>query len=385
MKRFLIILPVSISIIIAAFFMGQEKPNADQQVSASFPGTTSGQDGFAYADGIKQLNFPEDFGSHPEYQTEWWYYTGNLETAEGHRFGYQLTFFRRGLLPPQDWVERDSGWATNQIFMAHFAITDVDSSKHQAYERFSRGTIGLAGATSDPLSVWLENWRVEQSDEDQYMVIVSQKEIRLNLTLTDIKGPILHGESGFSRKGPGLGNASYYFSQTRLASIGEIQIGGAVYEVRGLSWMDHEFSTSTLSSGQVGWDWFSIQLEEGSELMLFQIRRDDGTIDPFSSGTYVAQNGDTQSIARDEFEILVVDTWRSPNTGAVYPSEWRLRIPSQNLILGIEPYLADQEIVLSYNYWEGAVRINGLKGGMPISGVGFVEMTGYVQSMEGEF
>ena len=385
MKRFLIILSILISLVTTVLLLGQDKPDADQQISASFLGPQGVSEGFEYVDGTKQLNFPEDFGPHPSYQTEWWYYTGNLESEDGNRFGYQLTFFRRGLLPPQDWVERESDWATNQVFMAHFAISDVEQRNHQAYEQFSRGSFGLAGATSNPFSVWVEDWRVEQSGKDQYSLIVSENEISLNLTLSDTKGPILHGESGYSRKGPGIGNASYYFSQTRLASAGEIQIGDATYGVQGLSWMDHEFSTSALSAGQVGWDWFSIQLEEGSELMVFQIRRDDGTIDPFSSGTYVAENGDTHDISWGEFEILVVDTWRSPDTGAVYPSQWQLRIPSQNLELNIEPLLADQEVALSYIYWEGAVQINGLKAGIPISGLGFVEMTGYVQSMEGEF
>ena len=341
MKRFLLILSISISLVITVVLLGQDKLEADQQISASFLGPQGVSEGFAYADGTKQLKFPEDFGSHPNYQTEWWYYTGNLESADGNRFGFQLTFFRRGLLPPQDWVKRESGWATNQIFMAHFAVTDVEQGYHQAYERFSRGSFGLAGAANNPFSVWLEDWRVEQSGKDQYSLIVSQNEISLNLTLSDTKGPILHGESGYSRKGPGIGDASYYFSQTRLDSVGEIQIGDAVYSVQGLSWMDHEFSTSALSAGQVGWDWFSIQLEQGSELMVFQIRRDNGTIDPYSSGTYVAENGVTHDISWGEFEILVVDTWRSPDTGAVYPSQWQLRIPSQNLELTIESLFAD--------------------------------------------
>jgi predicted secreted hydrolase len=341
--------------------------------------------GFERADGSRELVFPEDFGPHPAYQTEWWYYTGNLQSVEGHRFGYQLTFFRRGLQPPQDWAPRQSSWAANQVYMAHLALSDITAEEHQAFERFSRGAVELAGAQADPFRVWLEDWQVIQTGTNGYKLVASQGTIRLDLVLTDSKGPIFHGDHGYSQKGSDPGSASYYFSQTRLVSSGLVQVGEIAYQVQGLSWMDHEFSTSALSPGQVGWDWFSIQLEEGTDLMVFQIRDQDGGIDPFSSGTLVSPDGETLGLSRDDFQIVVEDTWRSPRTGAVYPARWRLLIPSQDLELEIEPFLADQEMDLSYAYWEGAVQVSGIKDDGPVSGAGYIEMTGYAQSLEGEF
>jgi predicted secreted hydrolase len=354
-------------------------------LSADVVGLQLPQDGFQRANGSKALSFPGDFGPHLEYQTEWWYYTGNLESAEGRRFGYQLTFFRRGVLPPQDWQVRESSWGANQVYMAHFALSDITAEVHSPYERFTRGAAGLAGAQAEPFRVWLENWEVVQTVPNQYSLNAAQGDIRLALTLVDTKGPILHGDQGYSQKGPQAGDASYYFSQTRLVSSGTVQVGDFQYEVDGLSWMDHEFSTSALSPGQVGWDWFSVHLDDGSDLMLFQIRHDDGSIDPFSNGTLVDANGETHSIGEEDFEILVEDTWRSPHSDAVYPSEWRLLIPSIRLDLEIKPYLLDQEMDVSYVYWEGAVEVRGLLEDSPVAGSGYVEMTGYAESMEGEF
>lgn len=341
--------------------------------------------GFQRAEGPRDWSFPEDFGPHPDFQTEWWYYTGNLESAGGDRFGYQLTIFRRAVLPAADRAERESALATEQIYMGHFALSDVNAGEHYAFERFMRGAAGLAGAQSEPYQVWLENWQIEEIARDQYRLVAEQDGAAIDLLLTDIKGPILHGNGGYSQKGPEEGNASYYYSQTRLESAGIVRTLKGSFEVSGLSWKDHEFSTSALSAGQVGWDWFSIQLDDGSELMVFQIRRNDGTIDPFSSGTWISSNGETMPLERRDFEIQVADTWTSPNSGAEYPSEWILSIPELDLSLTIVPPLADQEMNVSYNYWEGAVDVNGTSQGSPVSGNGYVEMTGYAASMEGEF
>lgn len=341
--------------------------------------------GFKSADGPREWDFPTDFGPHPDYQTEWWYYTGNLEAQAGSRFGYQLTIFRRALLPAEERSERESPWATDQVYMAHFALSDIDSREHHAFERFARGAAGLAGAQSDPFQVWLEDWQVLQVAEDRYRLTAQQDRIILVLLLEDVKGPILHGDQGYSQKGPQDGNASYYFSQTRLKTSGSLQTANGSFKVSGLSWMDHEFSTSALSPGQIGWDWFSLQLDDGSEIMVYQIRRVDGSIDPFSSGTWISSNGEEVHLEGDQFSINVEDTWHSPNTGADYPAEWRLDIPSLDLSLNITPYMADQEMNVSFNYWEGAVGVNGTSRGSPVSGSGYVEMTGYAESIEGEF
>jgi predicted secreted hydrolase len=341
--------------------------------------------GFTRAEGPREWDFPEDYGLHPDFQTEWWYYTGNLESEHGDRFGYQLTFFRRALLPSGDRVDRQSAWATDQVYMAHFAITDVESGEHYDFERFERGAAGLAGSKINPFQVWLEDWRVVQVNEQKFTLRASQAEIELDLSLDDLKGPVLHGERGYSQKGPEPGNASYYYSQTRLDTSGRLIIANQVFAVKGMSWMDHEFSTSALSPGQVGWDWFSLQLNEGSDLMVFQIRRIDGSIDPFSSGTWVDSQGQTSQLSNQQFTLRAVDNWRSPNSGAEYSSEWLLEVPSLDLQLEIKPFLADQEMDVSYIYWEGAVKIEGTISGRQVSGIGYVELTGYAESMEGDF
>jgi predicted secreted hydrolase len=329
--------------------------------------------------------FPADHGPHPGYQTEWWYYTGNLVADSGRRFGYQLTFFRRALTPPGAVADRDSEWATDQVYMAHLAISDIDGAEHQARERFARGAAGLAGARAEPFNVWLEDWQVEEVGPGVMRMQAADHGLALDLLLSDLKGPILQGDQGYSSKGPQPGNASYYYTLSRLQTEGTLQVGGAEHEVEGLSWMDHEWSTNALGAGQVGWDWFSIQLDDGSELMVFQLRQEDGSIDPFSSGTFIAADATTLPLDVDSFEIRVQDTWRSPHTGAIYPSRWTITVPAEDLTLQIEPYLADQELTVSYAYWEGAVEATGTRAGQPVNGGGYAELTGYSGSMQGQF
>ncbi len=359
--------------------------NQNQLPSSSLLAEIDTPEGFQRAEKPLDWEFPKDLGPHPDYQTEWWYYTGNLESENGDRFGYQLTIFRRAVRPEIERVERDSAWAAEQIYMGHFAISDASAGKHYAFERFSRGAAGLAGAQSDPYQVWLENWQVSQLSEDQYLLTAEQDGIGLDLILDDLKGPILHGEEGYSQKGLEKGNASHYYSQTRLETSGSIQTDSGSYQVSGLSWKDHEFSTSALSSNQVGWDWFSIQLDDGSELMVFQIRREDGSVDPFSSGSFINPEGEVINLAKEDFEIQVLDSWRSSESGAEYPSRWRVAVPGMDLQLQIRPILSDQEMKVSYTYWEGAVEVQGILDGNDVSGSGYVEMTGYVSSFEGEF
>ncbi len=341
--------------------------------------------GFTRADGSHAWDFPADFGPHLNYQTEWWYYTGNLLTPDGRRFGYQLTFFRRGLTPPDDMEERISSWGGNQVYMGHFALSDISAKTHYEFERFARGAAGLAGSRAEPFQVWLENWEVEQISDNEWRMRAQQDGVALDLVLTDEKGITLQGINGYSRKGPEAGNASYYFSQTRLTSDGIVKIKEDAYQVSGLSWMDHEFSTSALSDGQVGWDWFSLQLDEETDLMVFQIRREDGKIDPFSSGTVINLEGETFHLGQGQFEIQVIDTWQSPDSGGTYPAAWTIHIPQIDIILDIKPYMADQEMNVSYSYWEGAVSVQGTTGGQVVTGSGYVELTGYAASMEGEF
>jgi predicted secreted hydrolase len=374
---------ILVTFLLAGCAPGQGEGSFSARISGmQDQGTASG---FRRAEGVKALQFPEDFGPHPGYQTEWWYYTGNLDSADGRHFGYQLTFFRRALKPAAEVAARSSNWATNQVYMAHLALTDVQGGQQYAYERLARGAAGLAGAQANPYQVWLEDWRVEQSRPGVYQLQASQDGMAVELELVDQKGPVLQGDQGYSKKGPEPGQASYYYSQTRLVSNGSVQVGGERFEVQGLSWMDHEYSTSSLAADQVGWDWFALQLEDGRDLMLYNIRKADGSLDAYSSGTVIDAAGVKQNLTVDDFEIQVQGTWKSPHTQAVYPSGWRIQIPSQKLDLEVTPYLDDQELNLSYSYWEGAVRISGRAGDQTISGVGYVELTGYAASMGGEF
>lgn len=345
--------------------------------------------GFKRAEGPIPLQFPEDHGPHPDYQTEWWYYTGNLETAEGRHFGYQLTFFRRALKAQSQ--DRASDWASNQVFMAHFTVTDVAEKDFYAHERLERGAVGLAGAGSNPFSVWLEDWRVSAIGQDQYQLVASVPAddktgpLALSLTLVDERGPVLQGDQGYSRKGPDPGQASYYYSLTHLQSQGTLIIGSQQFSVSGLSWMDHEYSTSALSTNQVGWDWFALQLDNDSELVVFHIRQADGQVDPYSSGTLINPDNRQLALTRDDFEITVENTWRSPHSGSEYPSGWRVRVPAEEIDLIVRPYIEDQELNVSYTYWEGAVQISGIFRGQDVQGSGYVELTGYSGSMGGEF
>ena len=335
--------------------------------------------------GPADLEFPADHGSHLDYQTEWWYYTGNLVGDGGQHLGYQLTFFRRALTPPAQRAERGSAWAADQVYMAHLALTDVAGGRHHAFERFARGAVGLAGAQGAPYRVWLENWQVEEVEPGVTHLSAAHEGLALDLVLTERKGPTLQGDRGYSAKGPQPGSASTYYSLTCLETSGTVQVGEGSYPVSGLSWMDHEWSTSALTTGQVGWDWFSIQMDDGGELMVFQLRQEDGSIDPFSSGTFITADSNARHFDRDDFEIRVEDTWRSPDTGATYPARWTVTVYAEDLVLEIEPHLADQELTVSYAYWEGAVRVEGERAGQAVRGDGYVEMTGYAGSMQDQF
>jgi predicted secreted hydrolase len=335
--------------------------------------------------------FPRDHGPHNDFQTEWWYYTGNLQTADGRRFGFQLTFFRRALLPPVQLAERASDWGGGQVYMAHFAISDIGGGQFFASERLSRGAAGLAGAQGQPYQVWLEDWQVQEAPGQgackatlpppcMVYLKAANGPVALALRLLDAKGPVLQGDQGFSRKGAGDGQASYYYSLTRLQANGTVTVNGQEFSVTGSAWMDHEFSTSALQKDQVGWDWFSIQLEDGREMMVFQIRRADGTIDPFSSGAVIEADGRITPLQRQDFSLEVTDTWQSRASGAEYPSGWRLRVAKAGLDLTLSPLMKNQELNVSYAYWEGAVLVGG-----SVAGVGYVELTGYSGSMGGEF
>ena len=348
-------------------------------------GPGPGNSGFLRASVPRPFQLPIDHGPHYDYQTEWWYFTGNLFAAGGRHFGYQLTFFRRGLTPGPP--PRAPGLSTNQIHFAHFALTDTGAGAHAFAERWSRGAGELAGAGGQPFAVFLEDWRVEGQGPDGSSLRLQARDggLSLDLRLESEKALAVHGDRGLSAKSGEPGNASYYASYTRLRTSGRVTSKGRSYDVSGSSWFDHEWSTSALGPGAVGWDWFSLQMDDGRELMLFRIRKQDGSMEPVSGGTWVEPDGRTRRLVAADLQLEVEAFWRSPETGALYPSRWRLAVPVLELTLRIEPWLEAQEMRTSFTYWEGAVRCTGTRRGQALTGRGYLELTGYARSMRGVF
>jgi len=338
---------------------------------------------FARATAPRAFSFPADHGPHPAFRTEWWYFTGNLAAADGRAFGYQLTFFRQAVAPDEPGAApRASAWATRQVYLAHFAISDIEGRRFHAFERFARGAAGLAGAELGPergLRVFLEDWSAEGAGGPAIFPLrlrAADGSIAIDLALEQGKPPVLQGDAGLSPKGPDHGNASYYYALTRMPTSGTLTVDGRALAVTGASWMDREWSTSALPDGIVGWDWFALQLADGSELMVYRLRRADGTMDPFSRGSLVAPDGSATPLAAADLALTADGRWRAPS-GAEYPERWRLAIPSHRLALEVTPALPDQELPVSIRYWEGAVRVTGARNGAPVGGVGYLEMTGY--------
>ncbi|MCP5116364.1 MAG: carotenoid 1,2-hydratase, partial [bacterium] len=313
-----------------------------------------------------RYEFPRDHFNHPRFQTEWWYYTGNLHTTEGRRFGFELTFFRQAVARDGE----DGGvWALDDIYLAHLALSDIAGGEFHHAERINRAGPGLAGVSAGENRIWNGNWSVEWDGDRQELEAIAEQ-FTLRLSLVSQKPPVIHGTDGISRKAAGEGRASHYISLTRLLTSGSLTLNGESFEVSGASWMDHEFFTNQLTNQQVGWDWMSIQLDNGAELMLAQLRRADGTRDPFSSGTYVDPQGRTTHLTAEDFTMKPGSTWKN------YPVEWNVSVPSLNLELHATTPLDNQELMsksrFTPTYWEGAMDFRGTH-----RGVGYLEMTGY--------
>jgi predicted secreted hydrolase len=344
--------------------------------------TPPDQTSFAIVDGSRPLTFPRDFGAHPDFRTEWWYYTGNLQSRDGQHFGFELTIFRVGVLSPIVELPKDSNWSSRDIYFAHFAISDIGSNHFYAFQRYSRPGLGLAGAQADPYHIWLEDWSITQSKVGVYQLQAEQGEISLNLTLNDEMGVVLQGANGYSRKGTNPTNASYYYSQPRLQADGTVTINGTQYQVSGLVWNDHEFSTSVLDENQIGWDWFSLQFEDGRALMLFQLRERSGGISVSASGTFITADKTSLALHKSDFNIVVLDQWHSHQTQGIYPSSWQIQIHQPECSLDVKPWMNDQEINFPpIVYWEGAVHFTGSCDGAPASGNGYIELTGYAGNL----
>ncbi|MBW4468020.1 MAG: hypothetical protein KME07_21555 [Pegethrix bostrychoides GSE-TBD4-15B] len=352
---------------------------------------TANNAGFEKALTVKDWNFPQDFGAHNGYQTEWWYYTGNLATETGREFGFQLTFFRQALKPEAEVAinaaEPLSGWRGNQIYSAHFTVSDIVERQFYPAERFSRGTLGLAGAEAEPYKVWLEDWSATEAEPGGELgtvrLLAKTAEVSLDLLVEQRLPPVLQGNRGLSQKGQEPGNASYYYSLVQQPTVGTVTVQGKPYAVTGLTWKDHEYSTSALTAGTVGWDWFSMQFDNGSALMLYLLRHEDGTLEDTSAGIYIAASGETTALSRQDWQVKVLERWKSPQNEALYPAKWQIEIPKLDIALQAEPLMPNQELnVATATYWEGAVKFAGQQGESLLNGRGYVELTGYADRLD---
>jgi predicted secreted hydrolase len=349
-------------------------PGADVAIATALGGPTTG---YARAIEPRPFVFPEDHGPHPAYRTEWWYYTGNVATATGRRFGFQLTFFRLAQTPQA--APRASAWAASQVYMAHFAVTDVVGQRFHPAVRLVRGALELAGATARPFRVWSEDWAVDGDGTRTFPMRLqaAEGEVALDLLLEEGKPITRQGHQGLSRKGPEEGNASYYYSLTRLPARGSLRLGEERFTVTGLAWMDREWSTSALGADQIGWDWFALQLGDGRDVMIYRLRRRDGSVDPFSAGMIVDADGTGRYLGVADVAVDVLSWWTSPRGGTRYPARWRIAIPQEALTLEVVPLVADQEFAEPVRYWEGAVKVQGRAGPRTLEGHGYVELVGY--------
>ena len=361
----------------------QETPAPSPDWAAALPGWT--------------YRFPADHLVHPDYKTEWWYFTGNLQDQQGRAYGYELTFFRQGTIPPARLAALFAGGAEHSRFVqsdfkfAHFAVTDVAGKKFHFTQRMTRGAFGEAGfgtVANEPLA-YLEDWRLTPQPDGSWRIAAhadAPTPMAIDLELRPEKDPVVHGAEGVSQKAAGLGNASHYYSFTRLATTGTLALGDGAKPagVHGASWFDHEWASNSLAGDQVGWDWFCFQFDDRTELMLYAMRRRDGTVDPASAGTFVDAQGTTTHLERGDFRLDSTRTWRSRQTQATYPLTWHVSIPRLALDFTSTPALDDQELVLPpISYWEGATRAQGQRAGQPVTGSGYMELTGYAGALKG--
>jgi predicted secreted hydrolase len=336
------------------------------------------------------LELPKDHGPHPGYRTEWWYYTGNLSSEKGNRYGFQFTIFRTQISPPgfeKKWPQPSSAWRTLQIYLGHAAISDISGKRHVQDERVARAALGLAGGVHKDgnTEIFVNTWSL-QIASGRHLINQISDDFAFELILIPDKPPVMHGDEGYSRKGSTPHRASCYYSFTRLNTKGTLTTGGHSTGVEGTSWMDHEYSTAVLEPGLVGWDWFSLQLSDNTEIMFFLLREDDGSVSPVSSGSFIDASGSLLHLDKDDFKVDVLKTWKSPGSRTVYPARWRVQVHPLFIDLTVFPNLADQEMQTlkstGVTYWEGSVGLKGTKQGQAIKGQGYVELTGYAGSFD---
>lgn len=355
----------------------EDGPEPDRQGNATRFLTEPGGQEFARALESRAFRFPEDHAAHDAYRNEWWYFTGNLRDDGGRHFGFELTFFRLAMSPEP--VDRKSAWGASQAWMAHLAVTDTEGREFIAAERFSREALGLAGSQREPFRVWLEDWAATGDGPDipPLHLRAGTDRAGIELTLNGTKPVVLQGDNGLDPKGPEPGNASYYYSLTRLAAAGTVLVADETFDVSGTAWMDREWGTSALSPDLAGWDWFALQLADNREVMYYRLRTEDGETSPFSGGSLVQADGARIPLGPRDAILTPLEHWTSDASGARYPVAWQLDLPGQDMTLQVRPYLQEQELNLTVRYWEGAVNVTGTQRETPITGDGYVELTGY--------
>lgn len=337
---------------------------------------------YAHARAGYRYEFPRDHGSHPDFRTEWWYFTGNVADAKGERFGFKLTFFRNRMAPPGADTPA-SPLAATQVYLSHFAVTAIDRGAHANFERIGRAALGQGHASETDFDVACQEWHARRLADDTFVLSARDGDTAIELSLAPQRPFTIHGRDGVHVKAAVESQASHYISFTRMETSGTIVWNGIPHAVRGSGWMDHEFGSDQLATTESGWDWFGLQLDNGDDLMVYQLRTPEGTAKPDFHGTIVRADGSTAPLLSGSYTIEATRRWRSPHTGGDYPIAWRIAIPSEAITLEVEATVADQEMrnprSTGFAYWEGAVTVRGTKNGAAIAGRGYAELVGYAR------
>jgi predicted secreted hydrolase len=309
-----------------------------------------------------RYEFPRDHHAHPDFKTEWWYFTGNLNDESGRRLGYELTFFRQGIRPPSERNAAASRFIVDDLRFAHFTVTDAAGKMFLFHQKASRSSFGEAGFDAGDRLAWIDSWNLRMNADGLFELTANATDARVQLHLLPLKQPVVHGADGISQKAAGKGHASHYYSITRLQTTGTVRVKSDNFVVTGESWFDHEWASNQLAPGQAGWNWLSAQFEDKTELMLYQIRLTNGAIDPISSGTFVRADGRSVGLTRTDLQMTPEAFWKSKTTNANYPIGWRVAVPKEQLEFTIHPALPNQELVLDpIIYWEGAFDLVGTR------------------------
>ena len=352
-----------------------EQPGPDAVGVSGTALLNAAPDAFRRVTGPEPLSFPADHAVHPGYRNEWWYFTGNLTDPAGRRFGFQFTLFRFAVAPGERLA---SDFDSDAIWMAHLAVSDVAGKRFISEERFARGALGLAGASADEW--WLRDWMVTRTD-DGWRLRAQLDEAALDLDLVPRKPIVLQGDAGYSQKGPAQGNASRYYSVTRMAAEGRLVLDGQATRVEGLAWLDREWGSSQLGPGIAGWDWFALQLDDGRDLMLYRLRTEAGEASRFSAGVLVEPDGEYRVLSREDFEFEEIRRWRD-RRGVDWPVAWRIRLPAEGMEFDVRPAFDAQRWYATVGYWEGAVDVIDPADQRSL-GRGYLELSGYADRGDG--